>query len=122
MTIAVMEILSRESGPGSGIFIAAGLRTLIFAALVYLIVKMYRGRNWARAALATILGGMGTISLVMDPVRWIVEGNSVAQALDGMSAYSMMFGVSRLVHLASVIAAMVLMFRSAANRYYRAAA
>jgi hypothetical protein len=122
MIIAVIEILSRDSGPGNSIFIAVGIRTIIFAALVYIIVKMYRGRNWARIALAILLGGIGTLSLVIDPVKWILEGNSLDKAFAGMTLYSILFGLSRIVHLASVITALIFMFRPAANKYYRAVA
>ncbi|GAA4840519.1 hypothetical protein GCM10023310_18040 [Paenibacillus vulneris] len=122
MVIAVTELLSRDSGPGNSLFIAVGIRTIIFAALIYIIVKMYRGRNWARIVLAVLLGGIGTLSLLIDPVKWILEGNSLEKALDGMTLYSILFGISRMVHLASVIIAFILMFRPAANKYYRAAA
>jgi len=122
MIIAVTEILSRDSGPGNSIFIAVGIRTIIFAGLIYIIVKMYRGRNWARIALAILLGGIGTLSLVIDPIKWIMEGNSLVQAFAGMTLYSTLFGLSRIVHLASVIFALILMFRPAANKYYQAVA
>jgi hypothetical protein len=122
MIITVIEILSRDSGPGNSIFIAVGIRTIIFAALVYIIMKMYSGRNWARIVLAILLGGIGTLSLVIDPVKWILEGNSLDKAFAGMTLYSILFGLSRIVHLASVITALILMFRPAANKYYRAVA
>ncbi|WP_236708084.1 hypothetical protein [Brevibacillus choshinensis] len=122
MIIAVSEILSKDSGPGNSIFIAVGIRTIIFTVLVYIIMKMYRGRNWARIALAILLGGIGTLSLIIDPVKWILEGNSLDKALAGMTFYSILFGLSRIVHLASVIVAFILMFRPAANHYFRAVA
>jgi hypothetical protein len=122
MIIPVIEILSRDSEPGNSIFIAVGIRTIIFAALVYIIMKMYSGRNWARIVLAILLGGIGTLSLVIDPVKWILEGNSLDKAFAGMTLYSILFGLSRIVHLASVITALILMFRPAANIYYRAVA
>ncbi|MED4750810.1 hypothetical protein [Brevibacillus choshinensis] len=122
MIIAVTQILSKDSGSGNSIFIAVGIRTIIFATLLYIIVKMYYGRNWARIALAILLGGIGTLSLIIDPVKWILEGNSLDKALDSMTLYSFLFGLSRIIHLASVIAAFILMFRPAANKYYRSVA
>lgn len=122
MIIAVIEMLSGDSGEANGILIAAGIRTIIFAALVYIIVKMYRGQNWARIALAILLGGIGTLSLIIDPVQWIIEGNPLNEAFANMTAYSILFGISRVIHLTSVIAAFILMFRPAANGYYRAVA
>lgn len=122
MVISVIEILSRDSGLGSSIFIAVGTRTIIFAGLVYIIIKMYRGRNWARIVLAILLGGIGTLSLVIDPVKWILDGNSLGGAFSSMTLHSFLFGLSRIVHLASVITALILMFRPAANKYFFAGA
>jgi len=74
MVIAVTELLSRDSGPGNSLFIAVGIRTIIFADLIYIIVKMYRGRNWARIVVAVLLGGIGTLSLVIDPASGFWKG------------------------------------------------
>ncbi|UUZ81771.1 hypothetical protein LJK88_45590 [Paenibacillus sp. P26] len=80
------------------------------------------GRNWARLVLAVLLGGIGTFSLVIDPVKWLMEGHAFGEAFAGMTVYSILFGLSRIVHLTFVILALVLMFRPAANPYYRTAA
>ena len=122
MIIAVIQILSKDSESGINIFIAVGIRTIIFAVLVFIIIKMYRGNNWARVALSILLGGIGTASLIIDPINWILEGNSLDKAFTELTLYSSLFGLSRIVHLASVIAALILMFRPAANKYFRAVA
>lgn len=119
MLIAVTQTLSEDIEAGSGIFIQAGLRTIIFAGLVFVIVKMYRGNHWARIALTILLGGIGTASLLIDPINWVLEGNSLDQAFAGMTLYSGLFGISRIVHLASVMTALILMYRPAANKYFR---
>lgn len=119
MIVAVTETLSSDSGAGSSIFIAIGIRTVIFAVLVYMVIKMYRGSNGARMALAILLGGVGTLSLVIDPIQWVMEGNPISEAFAGMNVYSTLFGISRIVHLAAVITALILMFRPAANDYFR---
>ncbi|WP_028612855.1 hypothetical protein [Paenibacillus harenae] len=120
MIIAVTQILSEDSGSGSSILMAVGVRTIIFTVLVYIIVKMYRGNNWARIALSILLGGVGTLSLIIDPIQWILEGNSLDKAFTGLTLYSSLFGLSRIVHLAAVVTAFILMFRPAANKYFRA--
>lgn len=122
MIIAVTQMLSKDSEAGSSILIAVGLRTIIFAALVFVIIKMYRGKNWARLALTILLGGIGTFSLLIDPIHWILEGNSLDKAFTGMTVYSSLFGLSRIVHLSSVITALILMYRPAANKYFRVVA
>ncbi|UUZ92090.1 hypothetical protein LJK87_42770 [Paenibacillus sp. P25] len=72
--------------------------------------------------MAVLLGGIGTFSLVIDPVKWLMEGHAFGEAFAGMTVYSILFGLSRIVHLTFVILALVLMFRPAANPYYRTAA
>lgn len=64
MIIAVTPMLSKDSEAESSILIAVGLRIIIFASLVFVIIKMYRGKNWARLALTILLGGIGTFSLI----------------------------------------------------------
>lgn len=118
MAIAVTQMLSNGSEAGNGIIIQVGLRSIIFAALVYVIVKMYRGNKLARIVLTILLGGIGTATLIIDPINWLLEGNSLYMAFTGMTVYSGLFGISRIVHLASVITATVLMYRPAANKYF----
>jgi len=118
MAIAVTQMLSSGSEAGFGIMIQVGIRSLIFAALVYVIVKMQRGKRWARIALTVLLGGIGTVSLLVDPIQWLLEGNSLDTAFTGMTVFSSLFGISRFVHLASVIAAIIFMYRPAANQYF----
>jgi len=118
MVIAVAQMLSSGSEAGFGIMIQVGIRSLIFAALVYVIVKMQRGKRWARITLTVILGGIGTVSLLVDPIQWLLDGNSLDTAFTGMTAFSSLFGISRFVHLASVIAAIIFMYRPAANQYF----
>lgn len=118
MAIAVTQMLSSGSEAGMGIMIQVGIRSLIFAAFVYVIVKMQRGNQWARIVLTILLGGIGTVSLLMDPIQWLMEGNSLDTALTGMTVSSTLFGISRIVHLASVIAALIFMYRPSANKYF----
>lgn len=58
MAIAVTQMLSSGSEAGMGIMIQVGIRSLIFAALIYVIVKMQRGKQWARIVLTILLGGL----------------------------------------------------------------
>ncbi|MCU6792503.1 hypothetical protein OB236_10220 [Paenibacillus sp. WQ 127069] len=79
------------------------IRTLIFGALTFIIMKMYRGKSWARIALIILLGGIGTLSLVIDPIKWLLEGNSLGTMFDGVELTSLLFAASRVVHLAAVL-------------------
>jgi hypothetical protein len=99
-----------------------GIRLGITAVLVYIIAQMRLGKNWARLSLAVLLGGIGTLSLVFDPVSWLIEGNSLRELIQNTDLAFIVFASIRTVHLASVLAALVFMFRPAANNYFRAAA
>ncbi len=122
MAVAVTQMLSSGSEAGFGIMIQVGIRSLIFAALGYVIVKMRRGKHWARIVLTILLGGIGTVSLLIDPIQWLLEGNSLDTAFTGMTVSSSLFGISRIVHLASVVAALIFMYRPSANKYFNSVA
>ncbi len=117
-TLAVIE---STAGVGSAAEIAVGVtvRLLAFTALVYLATWLRQGRNWARIALAVLFGGLGTLSLVIGPVTWLAKGGSLADATAAADLGFVLFAASRLVHLAAIIAALILMFLPAANAYIR---
>jgi len=95
------------------------MRLAVFAFVGFLISYLRRGRNWARLSLAVLLGCFGTLSLVIGPVQWLAAGHSLPYAIQHMTLLSGLFALSRIGHLAAVLAAMVLMFRPAANAYFR---
>ncbi|MFJ3833238.1 hypothetical protein ACIPWI_35580 [Streptomyces sp. NPDC090046] len=101
--------------------VAAGLavRLAVFTAAVLIAVRMRRGAGWARITLALGLGILGTASLVVEPLGYLLDGGSLADALAGADTLEWIFGVSRTIHLAAVLTAVALMFRPTANRYFR---
>jgi hypothetical protein len=119
---ALVVIDAIDGSVGSAAQVAAGVavRLLVFTGAVYLATRLRQGRNWTRVALAVLLGGIGTVSLVIGPVTWLAEGGSLADALATVDLGSVLFAASRVVHLGAVIAALILMFHPAANAYIRA--
>ena len=97
MFIAVAQLLSIEPEVGNGITIQVLLRSVIFAVLVYVVVKMHRG----------------------NPIIWLFEGNSFDRVFTGVTIYSGLFGISRIVHFVSVITALILMYRLRKTSYKR---
>jgi hypothetical protein len=89
-------------------------------ALVYLAVRLREGRNWAGIALVVLYGGFGALSLVIGPITCLAEGGSLADAMAAADLESGMFAASRLVHVAAIIATLILMSHPAANAYLRA--
>ena len=53
MILAVIDSISSQTGAGIvGILTQVAARTMMFAVLVYIMVRMLRGKNWARITLA----------------------------------------------------------------------
>jgi hypothetical protein len=115
----VVRVLYSFSG-GSG---SNGLlvRVIVYAVAVYVITQMRLGKRWARLTLAVLLGGIGTLSLVIDPISWLAAGNSLREVFARADLLFIFIAPIRAVHLAAVIGALVLMFLPAANDYFRRA-
>jgi len=113
----ILAVTAREAG--GDVLVGVAVRLAVFAAAIFLAVRLLRGRNWARIALAIFLSGLGMLSLVVGPIQWLLDGNSLSQAVAAADAATMLFASSRILHVAAVIAATVLMFTPAANAYLR---
>jgi len=118
--MASVDAADGEVGSAAEVAVGVAVRLLVFTGLVYLAAQLHQGHNWARVALAVLYGGIGTLSLVIGPVTWLVEGGSLGDAVAAADLESLLFAASRVVHLGAVIAALVLMFHPAANAYIRA--
>jgi hypothetical protein len=114
----IRVVYSLSGGPeSSGLLI----RVVVYTAAVYLIAQMRSGKGWARLTLAVLLGGIGTLSLVVDPISWLATGNSLGEIFAQADSLFYFVAPIRIVHLGAVIAALVFMFLPAANTYFRAA-
>ncbi|MER6512437.1 hypothetical protein ABT158_36895 [Nonomuraea sp. NPDC001636] len=97
----------------------AGLRVAVFAAAVFLALRMRAGQNWARLTLAVGLGVFGTLSLVVGPIQWLLHGGSIAEAAAGADVVTWLFTISRVLHVTAVLGAVTLMFQPRANAWFR---
>jgi hypothetical protein len=95
-----------------------GARFGIYAVLTALVLSLRTGRNAVRWALAVLLGGFGTASLVIDPVTWLLDGGSPAAFLAAADAPTLVGAGLRVVHIVAVLGALVLMFRPSANTWF----
>jgi hypothetical protein len=68
-----------------------------------------------------LLGGIGTLSLVIDPISWLAAGNSLGEVFTQADLLFVFIAPIRAVHLAAVITALVFMFLPAANKYFLSA-
>jgi hypothetical protein len=103
------------TGTISGVLI----RLIVYTLVVYVITRMRLGNRWARLSLAVLLGGIGTLSLVIDPISWLAAGNSLSEIFTEANLLFFVMAPIRTVHLGAVIGALVLMFLPAANTYFR---
>ncbi|MFI7634941.1 hypothetical protein [Nonomuraea sp. NPDC049400] len=121
---AVMMI-SQQLYEGTATFMEmlpqGGFRLAVFAGAVFLALRVKRGENWARLTLAGTLGIFGTLSLVIEPARWLLAGGSISEAVAGAGAMELIFAGSRILHLAAVLGAVTLMFQPRANAYFKSA-
>ena len=86
------------------------VRTVAVVVAAYLVVKMALGRNWARVALTVVFAGIATPLVTAESMRWLADASGFVPVL---------FAASVIAHVAAVVAALVYMFRPAANRYFR---
>jgi hypothetical protein len=91
----------------------------IYTVLTVLVLALRTGRNSVRWAVAVLLGGFGTVSLLIEPVSWLLAGGSPGLFLVTADAPALVAAVLRIAHLIAVFSALVLMFRPAANAWFR---
>lgn len=116
--LAVSGMIAAGTASFASLAGGLGLRLTIFAAAIFLTVRLRQGRNWARVSLALSLGVFGTLSLVVEPIQWLLAGNSVVEFFGDADLMTLLFTLSRVVHLAAVLGAMSLMFSPVANPFF----
>jgi hypothetical protein len=97
------------------------IRVIVYTVAVYIIFQMRLRKRWARLALTVLLGGIGTLSLVIDPLSWLAAGNSLREIFTEADLLFFIIAPIRTIHLAAVLAALVFMFLPGANNYFRRA-
>jgi hypothetical protein len=111
-------------GPSSGGEVdvtGVAIRVIVYLVALYIIAQMRLGKRWARLTLAVLLGGIGTLSLVVEPISWLAGGNSLGEVFKEADLLFLIIAPIRAFHLAAVVTALVLMFLPAANNYFRRA-
>ena len=124
--IRVIDAMSMGFASGSGgetdvtgVISGVVIRVIVYTLVVYIITRMRLGKRWARLTLAMLLGVIGTLSLVIDPILWLAGGNSLSDIFTEANLLFFLIAPIRTVHLAAVIGALALMFLPAANTYFR---
>jgi hypothetical protein len=91
----------------------------VYAVLAVLVLALRTGRDVVRWTVAVLLGGLGTASLVVEPVEWLLAGGSPGLFLATADATALVAAALRVAHLVAVVSALVLMFRPTANAWFR---
>ena len=107
-------------GDQPGIVTGVGVRLVVFALAGLLVLGLRAGSRAARAGLAVLLGALGSVSLLLGPAEWLLDGHGLLEAYRAADGWDLAFAGSRLLHVAAVWSATVAMFTPAANRWFRA--
>jgi hypothetical protein len=86
------------------------LRAVIYLLAVGLIMQLRSGQGWARIALTVLLGGIGLLSLLAEPISWVAGGGSPSEFLVGAGAATLAIVVVRAAHVVAVLVALILMY------------
>ena len=105
---------------GEGLNAGVAARLVIFVAMTLVALQVRLGKNWARLTIGILLGVFGLLSLVIQPVSWLIEGHAVSEAFAHLNLASAAFMLSRAVHMVTVVAATALMFVPTSNNFFRA--
>ncbi|GAA4735934.1 hypothetical protein [Actinomycetospora chibensis] len=97
---------------------ALAKRAVIYAGGVVLVLALPEGRTLVRWTVAVLLGVVGTASLVVAPLTWLASGASPVDHLAAAGAPDLAVAALRVVHLAAVVVALVLMFRPSVNAFF----
>jgi hypothetical protein len=86
------------------------IRAVVYLLAVVLILQLRAGRHWARVALTVLLGGVGLLSLLVEPISWLAAGGSPAEFLAAADAATCVIVAVRAVHVVAVVVALTLMY------------
>ena len=114
-TVIVVGSAQAGDNPLAGVL----FRCAVYAAAILTTLRMRAGRGWARLALALVLGIVGTLSLVVEPISWLAGGNSLSAAAADADLTWWAIAAVRALHVAAVWAAVPLMFTGQANAYFK---
>ena len=95
------------------------VRAVVCMLAIVVIVQLRRGHGWARIVLTVVLGGLGLFSLLVEPVSWLLAGGAPGAFVGAADAPTLAVILLRTAHVVAVLAALVLMYRPAANRFFR---
>jgi len=92
-------------------------RLVLYGVIGLVVGRFHRGSRWAHGVLLVGIGVVGTASLVIDPVMWLVSGPDVGATVAGLTAADWLVVTARAVHLVAVLVAVALMLHPSTWRF-----
>lgn len=115
----VVETLVHLTTPEAPTADALAVRFGIYLVLGVLVLALRTGSNAVRAAVAVLIGGVGMLSLVVEPIGYLVAGGSVGAFLASAGWADLAVAGLRTLHVLEVLAALALLFHPSANVFFR---
>ncbi len=95
--LVVANVLWGDGNLANGESLNAGVavRLVIFVAMTLVALQVRLGKNWARWTIGIMLGVFGLLSLVIQPLSWLMEGHAASEAFAHLNLASAAFMLSR---------------------------
>lgn len=97
-----------------------GVRTVIYAVVLAVTIRMARGDRWARAVLTFGIGVIGLASLIMEPLAAWLSAKEFGDLFTDIGTTSIVTATFRIAHIVAVLIAIPAMYAPAARTYFRA--
>jgi hypothetical protein len=97
-------------------------RAGIYAVVAASVLALASGRPAVRVAVAVMVGGIGTLSLIAEPAAWWAVGGSPGTFLAAADGATLLIVGLRAAHLLAVVVAMAAMFHPRVNAFFRSPA
>lgn len=112
-------VIQALTGEDYNVAVQLTVRSVVYVLATVVILQLRRGNGWARIVLTVVLGGLGLFSLLVEPVSGLVAGGAPGAFVGAADAPTLAVILLRTAHVVAVLIALVLMYRPAANRYFR---
>jgi hypothetical protein len=115
----VAETLVRLATPEAPAAAGLAVRFGLYLVLAVLVLALFRGHDAVRWTVAVLLGGLGTLSLVVEPIGYLAAGGSVAAFLASAGWADLAVAGLRALHIVEVLAALALLFHPSSTAFFR---
>lgn len=115
----VAEALVRLATPEAPAADELAVRFGLYLVLAVLVLALRRGRNAVRWTVAVLLGGLGTLSLVAEPLGYLAGGGSAGAFLATADGPELLAAGLRALHVVEVLVALALLFHPSSTAFFR---